>query len=57
MDGSKWTSVAQGKPASPSIDIRFNPVQARYIRITQTEAADGAPPWAIRQLRLFEPGK
>jgi F5/8 type C domain len=33
--------------------ITFQPVQARFIRITQTEAAGNAPAWSIQSLRLL----
>lgn len=37
--------------------VSFKPVQARFVRLTQTAAADKAPPLSIQQLRLFEAGK
>jgi hypothetical protein len=56
MDGTQWTAVAQGQGSGVSTDVVFTPVQARFVRITQTATAAGAPPWAVGRLRLFEPG-
>jgi hypothetical protein len=33
----------------------FSPVQAKFIRITQTANEPGAPVWAIQNLRVFGP--
>jgi hypothetical protein len=56
LDGREWTDVAAGKGTGNHTDVAFAPVKARYVRITQTAAASGAPPLAIAQLRLYEPG-
>ena len=57
MDGTTWGApVAEGKGTGQSSDIAFAPVRAKFIRITQTGSTEGAPPWSIRRLRLFEPG-
>jgi mono/diheme cytochrome c family protein len=57
MNGTAWTPAADGKGESSTTLIAFKPVQAKFVRITQTGAADGAPAWSIQQLRLFAPGK
>ena len=57
MNGTAWTPVAEAKGESSATRIAFKPVQAKFIRLTQTAAADGAPAWSIQQLRLFEPGE
>ena len=57
MNGTAWTPAAEGQGESATTLIAFKPVQARFVRLTQTAALDGAPPWSIQQLRLFEPGK
>jgi hypothetical protein len=33
--------------------ISFAPVQAKFVRITQTATVEGAPPWSMQRLRLF----
>jgi mono/diheme cytochrome c family protein len=55
-DGTTWTSVAKGAGTGVSTAIRFSPVQARFVRLTQTAAAEGAPAWSIQRLRLYRPG-
>jgi mono/diheme cytochrome c family protein len=56
MDGSTWGKpVAQGQGAGLRTDINFNPVRARFVRLTQTAAAPDAR-WSVERLRLYEPG-
>src|SRR5204863_2199664 len=58
MDGSKWSeSIAAGPGQGALTEITFAPIEARFIRITQTDAAAGAPPWSIVNLRVWEIGK
>ena len=57
-DGSKWSApVAEGNGTLGRTAISFSPVQAKFIRITQTGEAPGAPAWSIMNLRVFEAGK
>ena len=58
MDGVNWgrQPVAQGVGSDITI-ITFKPVQARFVRITQTAADAAAPAWSMQRLRLFEQGK
>jgi beta-glucosidase len=54
MDGTAWGSpVAQGSGVAPTTVIAFAPVQAKFVRITQTGAAAGTEQWAIAQVRVF----
>ena len=54
MDGTSWGDpVAQGAGAAPTTVIFFAPVQARFIRITQTGTAARTEQWAIAQVRVF----
>ena len=54
MDGTTWGNpVAQGAGSAPTTVINFAPVQARFIRITQTGTAAGTEQWAIAQVRVF----
>ena len=34
--------------------ITLPPTRAKFVRITQTETAADAPPWSIRNLRIYE---
>jgi hypothetical protein len=54
MDGTSWGQpVAEGKGASGRMNIAFKPVQAKFIRITETETADDAPTWAMSGLKIY----
>ncbi len=55
-DGATWTRAAAGAGSGATTEIRFAPVQGRFVRITQTAGSDGAPPWSMQRLRLFRPG-
>ena len=55
MDGTTWSEpVAEGKASGFSTTIAFAPVRARYVRITQTGPAEGAPSWYMQNLQLYE---
>jgi mono/diheme cytochrome c family protein len=54
LNGSAWTVAAEGKGDGASTTVTFRPVRAKFVRMTQTATADGAPPWSIQQMRLFE---
>jgi hypothetical protein len=55
MDGSTWSEpVAEGQGTGPSVVIAFPPVRAKFVRITQTASAEGAPAWGIQQLQPYE---
>jgi hypothetical protein len=57
MDGAKWSApVAQGAGKGGRTVIAFAPADAKFLRITETDAVAGAPPWSILNLRLFEVG-
>jgi hypothetical protein len=55
MDGSTWSSpVAQGRGTGATTVITFAPVQAKFVRLTETENVDAV--WSIQNLRLYRPG-
>jgi hypothetical protein len=55
MDGKKWSKpVAEGQGRGARTTITFAPARAQFIRITQTDNIAEAPPWSIRNLRVFE---
>lgn len=52
MDGVTWSApVAQGQGALVNV-ITFRPVEARFVRITQT-GTDANYPWSVQRLRLY----
>jgi hypothetical protein len=54
MNGTAWTEAASGQATGANVTIPFAPVQARFVRLTQTATTENAPVWSITQLRLFE---
>ncbi|MFO7303184.1 MAG: discoidin domain-containing protein, partial [Acidobacteriota bacterium] len=52
LDGTSWTTVASGEGAPLTI-ASFAPVEAKFVRITQTADAPDAPAWVVQNLRLF----
>jgi mono/diheme cytochrome c family protein len=55
MDGKNWGKpVAEGKGTGAHTTITFVPTRAQFVRITQTDNIAAAPPWSIRNLRVFE---
>ena len=46
--------VAEGEGTGAHSTIAFAPVRAQFVRIIQTDNIAEAPPWSIRNLRLFE---
>ncbi len=56
INGVDWGKqpVAQGQGSDLTI-ATFKPVQAKFIRITQTGADATAPPWSIQRFRVFGP--
>ena len=47
--------IASGKGTSGSTTIVFEPVRARYIRITQTAADEAAPAWTVTRFQVYGP--
>jgi hypothetical protein len=54
QDGTQWSApVATGESAGTFSTIAFKPVQARFIRITQTGTAEDGASWSMQKLQLF----
>jgi len=56
QDGSTWTPVAKGEGAGLTTISTFQPVQAKFVRISLTTTVEDAPAWSIQNLRLFALG-
>jgi mono/diheme cytochrome c family protein len=57
-DGASWSApVAEGEGVPGTTVIRFAPVSARFVRITQTSSLPDAPAWSMRLLRLYAAAK
>ena len=53
MDGKTWaTPVAKGKGTQPLVEIFFDAVKAKHIRITQTGSTAGLY-WSIHDLQIY----
>ena len=57
LNGTVWTVVAEGRGDGSDTEIAFKPIQAKFIKLTQTAATDNAPPWSIADLRVLEQQK
>jgi putative heme-binding domain-containing protein len=54
LDGAAWSApVAEGKGMGPTTIISFNPVKAKFVRVTQTESVAATVSWSIQRTRLF----
>jgi hypothetical protein len=54
-DGSTWSKpVAEGKGKGAHTTVSFAPTRAKFVRLTQTDTVADAPPWSIRNLRIYE---
>jgi mono/diheme cytochrome c family protein len=54
LDGTHWSApVAQGESAAPYTVISFEPVQARFVRITQTGTAPDSASWSMQKLQFY----
>jgi mono/diheme cytochrome c family protein len=57
-DGTTWSApVGKGEGTGQTTVISFAPVQAKFVRITQTATVEAGPPWSIQRLRLYEVAK
>lgn len=57
-DGKSWGApVAEGKGASATTIATFRPVQAKFVRVTQTGKAASAPAWSVLNFRVYVAGK
>jgi mono/diheme cytochrome c family protein len=55
-DGKSWSApVAEGKGSPATVVATFRPVQAKFIRVTQTERSES--PWSVLNFRVYAAGK
>ena len=54
-DGTSWSDpVATGKGEGLRTTITFAPTRAKFVRVTLTDPGADAPPWSVRNLRIYE---
>jgi mono/diheme cytochrome c family protein len=51
-DGKSWTTVGEGEGSAATSIVTFRPVEARFIRVTQTGSAPDALPWSVLNFRV-----
>jgi mono/diheme cytochrome c family protein/glucose/arabinose dehydrogenase len=57
MDGKTWGApVAQGAGSPVTTIATFRPVQAKFVRVTQTGTAEDAPAWSVLNFRVYAAG-
>ncbi len=55
LDGKTWKGpIAEGQGTGRTTAIAFAPVDAKFVRITQTATVEDAPVWTMERLRLYE---
>ena len=58
MDGKSWSApLAQGEGSPATAIATFKPVQARFIRVTQTGQEEDAPAWSVLNFKIYAAGK
>jgi mono/diheme cytochrome c family protein len=53
LDGNSWQQVADGASTAPVTTVTFNPVSAKFVRITLTAGVENGPPWSIQSLKMY----
>jgi mono/diheme cytochrome c family protein len=57
MDGKTWSApVAQGEGSPATSIATFRPVQAKFVKVTQTGKGEAAPPWSVLNFRVYTAG-
>jgi hypothetical protein len=54
LDGTTWKPAATGTGTGRTTTATFAPVQARFVRVTQTASTPNAPAWSIQRFRLYK---
>jgi mono/diheme cytochrome c family protein len=52
-DGSSWTAAAEGAGNGLITVSTFQPVQAKFVRISLTANSEDAPAWSIQNLKIY----
>jgi hypothetical protein len=56
IDGRTWTTVSDAPGAPGSTTLSFAPIQAKFLKITQTATLENAPAWSMQRVRIFSQG-
>ncbi len=52
-DGSSWSGASEGKSNGLTTISTFQPVPAKFVRISLTASAEDAPAWSIQSLKIY----
>ncbi len=52
-DAGSWKTVAEGSSTGVSTTITFEPVVAKFVKVTLTKSVDNGPPWSVQSLRIY----
>jgi mono/diheme cytochrome c family protein len=53
-DGKSWSApVGEGEGSTATTIVTFRPVEAKFIRVTQTGSAPDALPWSVLNFRVY----
>lgn len=55
-DGQSWSQVAKGKGSKETM-VSFDPVKAKFLKITQTGIVEDARPWSMVGMKVYQAGK
>jgi hypothetical protein len=53
QDAASWTAAVEGSGSGLTTVATFQPVVAKFVRITLTGSAPDAPAWSIQNLKIF----
>ena len=56
INGSDWTSVAEGRGTPGATIVTFAPIEARFLKISLTASDDTATAWSMQRLRVLTVG-
>jgi mono/diheme cytochrome c family protein len=57
MDGNAWQRATEGAGTGPTTTVTFNPVSAKFLRITLTTGVENGPPWSVQSLKIYRGAK
>jgi mono/diheme cytochrome c family protein len=53
LDGTSWKPAVTGTGTGRTTVATFAPVEAKFVRVTQTASAPNAPAWSIQRFRIY----
>ena len=56
-DGAAWQTATEAAGSTLTTAVSFGPIDAKFVRVTLTESADGSAPWSVQGFRVFAVGE